>query len=326
MNDLSGLWEPLSKANNEIRLLLLKPSAAEDALLKGRLENKSLNQPLHFDAISYAWGGAQASLPLVLETGDGSVEIPLTEHVGSALRSLRQSTATIALWIDAVCISQRDRSEREQQIGMLHHIFHRAAEVHVWIGRQSMEPFDILSVRPQPLITSSSKFREKEADRVPLESQPTPSFRARLAEITKQRRPEGEQSGERTEQQRNEGQTWTSENEKRRRDLGGIGHPLALSALRPQVKSTSGFDELMLASHSVYWDRLWIVGEIVLARNLVLHYGRNSIDVRFLMQQIEQNKSMSDWSLPSFLKDLLDLRTVLPRRLVCRRMKRLASF
>lgn len=231
MNDLSGLWEPLKESKHEIRVLLLKPSNVNDAPLEGWLENKSLNQALHFEAISYTWGGAQASISLRLETRHGSVEMPLTEHLGSALRSLRRSTGTISLWIDAICISQRDRGEREKQIGMLHHIFHRATQVHAWLGKPPEGLVDV--------VTRAS---------IPRIQWPPGSF----------------------------------------------------------------FHHLMLASHSMYWDRLWVVGEIVLARDLILHYGQRSSSVRVLMQELEQNKSLSESSLPQYLKDLFDLRTVLP--------------
>jgi hypothetical protein len=127
------IWEPLDSQNNEIRLLLLRANADFDAWPQGRLIKQSLNYPTHYEALSYAWGGSQASMPLFLEAYNGVIDHPITADLCSALQHLRDPHEDKCFWLDAVCISQCDTSEKEQQIGLMHRIFHRANLVHIWL-------------------------------------------------------------------------------------------------------------------------------------------------------------------------------------------------
>lgn len=132
----SQVWQPLDPSKNEIRLLLLRANDDFHAWPRAKLIKQSLNYPTHYEALSYAWGGCQPSMPLFLESdaiGEGLIDMPITAELCSALQYLRDPREDKCLWLDAVCISQSDTTEREQQIGLMHRVFHRANLVHIWL-------------------------------------------------------------------------------------------------------------------------------------------------------------------------------------------------
>jgi hypothetical protein len=126
----AATWRPLNPTKSEIRLLKLEPSGSLDAWPRGQLEVTSLNDRLAYDAISYAWGRAQALQPLFL----GDVDMAISANLCAALRHLRHRSEPRYLWVDAICISQHDPVERAQQVALMRQIFREAKTVLVWLG------------------------------------------------------------------------------------------------------------------------------------------------------------------------------------------------
>ena len=85
-----------------------------------------------YEALSYTWHG-QASTETVL--CDGRL-LYVTHSLIEALQSLRRSTTSRILWIDAICINQADLRERSHQVGLMRLIYNRAAHVISWIGKE----------------------------------------------------------------------------------------------------------------------------------------------------------------------------------------------
>ena len=86
----------------------------------------------NFAALSYVW-----SAPGPFKLNCGSVEIPVTENCFSALRHIRDKIGTFAVWVDAVCINQKDNIEKGTQIPLMGDICSSAREVFVWMGETS---------------------------------------------------------------------------------------------------------------------------------------------------------------------------------------------
>ncbi len=63
-------------------------------------------------------------------------------NLGLALKRLRHPEQSRVLWIDAVCINQDDIQERSQQVAMMGDIYKQASRVLTWIGEPS-PPKDI---------------------------------------------------------------------------------------------------------------------------------------------------------------------------------------
>lgn len=123
------MYSPLNTSRREIRLLRLMAGSVSDKI-QCELFVISLDDPIKFEALSYAWGDAHDTLSITLEGQLRSA----TRNLESALRNLRYSFQDRKLWVDALCINQNDISERSNQVGLMRDIYSTAKEVVVWLG------------------------------------------------------------------------------------------------------------------------------------------------------------------------------------------------
>lgn len=91
--------------------------------------------------LSYVWGSTIKPCSLTCESvlQDGKTRtvnevLNITANLDSALRHLRLNDKAQVLWIDAVCIDQRNEKERESQIQQMRNIYSRAGQTIVWLG------------------------------------------------------------------------------------------------------------------------------------------------------------------------------------------------
>ena len=83
-----------------------------------------------YDALSYMWGDPSVTRQIYL---DHDHAVPITVSLKNVLRHLRLRNKVRRLWVDAVCINQRDIKERGVQVGLMKEIYSRARTVRVWI-------------------------------------------------------------------------------------------------------------------------------------------------------------------------------------------------
>jgi len=83
-----------------------------------------------YEALSYTWGGQQATDPIDC---DGKILL-ITNNLQKALLRLRLPDKPRVLWVDAVCINQADLFEKSEQIPLMMDIYGTAAGVIVWLG------------------------------------------------------------------------------------------------------------------------------------------------------------------------------------------------
>ena len=121
-----ALYQPLQEF--EIRVLNLQPGQFDDPILamvvSGSLEN------LAYDALSYVWGDPAVGVPI--EINGHSVFV--TENLESALRHIREEGQSKAIWVDAVCINQKDAVEVMAQVSQMRQIYETAQTVVSWLG------------------------------------------------------------------------------------------------------------------------------------------------------------------------------------------------
>ena len=87
----------------------------------------------NLQALSYTWGDPDKVSDIMIENHRCKV----TVNVVLALRRLRQRNTSRILWIDAVCINQRDSQEKAHQVAMMGEIYERASQVLTWLGEPS---------------------------------------------------------------------------------------------------------------------------------------------------------------------------------------------
>jgi len=90
-----------------------------------------------YEALSYTWDtesvASHSLVPIILN--DHKFEV--TANLESALRHLRYEASPRTFWVDAICIDQKNNTEKEQQVKVMHQIYDRAENVVVWLGPES---------------------------------------------------------------------------------------------------------------------------------------------------------------------------------------------
>jgi len=150
-------YQPLKKATQEIRVLQVHPAMVDPASdiyctiihlpLNGRKDTDTIEDPPPFSqpelsqsnegqsadgyaALSYVWGSPEPAQTVFLN----DIPCKVTPNLAEALRRFRDSGSYLWLWIDALCINQRDKEEVEQQVGMMGLVYKKASQVFMWLG------------------------------------------------------------------------------------------------------------------------------------------------------------------------------------------------
>lgn len=138
-------YEPLT-AEHAIRILVLEP--AEDfesplhcSIIQRSRGSQSLSASgCEYSAVSYTWGDCELSHQLFVTADAQSWRwLPITASVDSLLRHFRVSYKARLLWIDAICLNQKDEMEKTQQIPLMGWIYSDAKRVHIWLGDDEVD-------------------------------------------------------------------------------------------------------------------------------------------------------------------------------------------
>ena len=143
-------YSPLREDRNQIRLLSLHPGdfSAEIHISIQKVALTADNPPV-YEALSYVWGktenpvdikvkpSGQDSLHLARESGPADQDrLSITQNLATALPYLRYKDRIRILWIDAICINQRDLRERSNQVKRMGDVYRLADRVVVWLGSE----------------------------------------------------------------------------------------------------------------------------------------------------------------------------------------------
>ncbi|PMD17924.1 hypothetical protein NA56DRAFT_578071, partial [Hyaloscypha hepaticicola] len=118
---------PLTRDN--IRLLTLQPGLFNDPI-HCQLEQVSLRAGHTYEALSYVWGDARDTAPMILD----KTPYHITKNLECALRYMRYKESPRVLWADAICINQNDPDEKSKQVPMMGEIYSEATKVYAWLG------------------------------------------------------------------------------------------------------------------------------------------------------------------------------------------------
>ena len=130
-------YQPLDDGQNQIRLLYLLPGGTSAPIhIKVKTIQFSSNCSPEYEALSYAWGSSENPTS-VWVNGIPNKSIPVTQNLEEALQHLRWKKKPRTLWIDALCIDQRNIEERAQQVAIMGRIYAKANGVIAWIGPES---------------------------------------------------------------------------------------------------------------------------------------------------------------------------------------------
>ncbi|OCL11331.1 hypothetical protein AOQ84DRAFT_424047, partial [Glonium stellatum] len=115
-----------------IRLIILLPAKEWSSEIECDLRQDML-ETCSYEALSYVWGSAQDTVPIHIN----KKTFDITRNLEGALREFRLGDRPLALWVDAICINQRDNDEKSKQIQLMGKIYKYAKRVLVWLGPES---------------------------------------------------------------------------------------------------------------------------------------------------------------------------------------------
>jgi Heterokaryon incompatibility protein (HET) len=125
---------PLRPEGRAIRLLNLQPSSDPSSNIKCTLQHVNLDDHPTYKALSYTWGDPDNTAPILVD----DKKYYVTVNCEAALCRLRETNER-CLWIDAICINQKDNLEKTTQIPLMRDIYAFADEVIVWLGHSKSE-------------------------------------------------------------------------------------------------------------------------------------------------------------------------------------------
>ncbi|CZR67028.1 uncharacterized protein PAC_16927 [Phialocephala subalpina] len=123
-------YEPLDDQAQEIRLLGIRPEDSSGDL-HCTLSHFSCIETLYppYTALSYCWGDTGDPATIVVN----GFNVPVTKNLELALREL-QRRGKDWVWVDALCINQKDQDEMGHQILRMRGVYRNAIETISWLG------------------------------------------------------------------------------------------------------------------------------------------------------------------------------------------------
>ncbi|EMC93573.1 hypothetical protein BAUCODRAFT_55390, partial [Baudoinia panamericana UAMH 10762] len=113
-----------------IRLLQIQPGSGHLDPISVKLAVYGLHDAPTYEALSYSWqDDAQDAI-----TVNGVARFVLSKHLWHALRRLRSRNSERFIWIDAICINQKDEQEKSHQIPLMGAIYQQARRTIIWIS------------------------------------------------------------------------------------------------------------------------------------------------------------------------------------------------
>lgn len=172
-------YTPLRESNDEIRLLHLLPGQHEDAL-RVLIEHVdfSEDQIPDYEALSYTLGDQNDYVEIEIGQRGGSF-LTVTRNLADALPCLRRGDSPRVIWVDAICVNQKDLGERSRQVALMASLYTRAKQVLVWLDLESdnsSEAFDCAQLirekvrfswivdQPPVFLTDEAQWTKKEGD------------------------------------------------------------------------------------------------------------------------------------------------------------------
>ncbi|KAI7380644.1 hypothetical protein KC336_g18965 [Hortaea werneckii] len=125
-------YQPLDKESLQIRLLTVYPATdPSEVPVECSLWHANLGQEPkpEYETISYTWGQSKECKTVMLD--DCPLNVPVSAE--RAIRRMRLQDQSRVLWIDAICINQDDKNEKNHQVGIMAEIYSSASQGLIWL-------------------------------------------------------------------------------------------------------------------------------------------------------------------------------------------------
>ncbi|KAL8313028.1 hypothetical protein RB593_007304 [Gaeumannomyces tritici] len=130
LKESAALYKDLPK--DSVRLLRLLPHQDENSPIECQLITCPIlgsGRTHCYEALSYVWGSEGNELSIYID----GVELSVRANLHQALSSFRDCFVERILWIDAICINQKNDKEKGHQVQSMAKIYAKASRVIVWL-------------------------------------------------------------------------------------------------------------------------------------------------------------------------------------------------
>ncbi|KAI0545480.1 heterokaryon incompatibility protein-domain-containing protein [Xylaria curta] len=124
----------LDLATDQIRVVELSPGS-EDDYIECSLKVHSIKKDGVPEALSYVWGKAISQEQILVDLQLFSV----TKNLLEILRGLRHLETPRFIWIDAICINQRNYEERSHQVRLMRDIYSQAQNTVIFLTEDDVD-------------------------------------------------------------------------------------------------------------------------------------------------------------------------------------------
>ncbi|KAI1437465.1 HET-domain-containing protein [Xylaria sp. CBS 124048] len=122
-------YKPLNAG--EMRLLVIKKSPFYPSVIRADIVHRPVYPPpQEYEAVSYRWGSSDLSEEIIVD----GCRFPVTRSAFEVLLARRSVWRERTIWIDALCIHQRDVEEKNEQVQLMREIYQRASRVVAFLG------------------------------------------------------------------------------------------------------------------------------------------------------------------------------------------------
>ncbi|PVH84323.1 hypothetical protein DL98DRAFT_512693 [Cadophora sp. DSE1049] len=120
---------------NEIRILDILPHGSDSpqALLKCEVRVVNLSDKPVYDALSYRWGDPGSRRCILVD----DQEVFVTDNLHAALLRLRQEDEKKTIWIDQLCIDQKNQEEKVVQVRLMREVYSNCHRCLIWMDEIS---------------------------------------------------------------------------------------------------------------------------------------------------------------------------------------------
>ncbi|KAJ2996462.1 hypothetical protein NUW58_g974 [Xylaria curta] len=116
-------YRPLN--TGDFRLFILKKSSFYPSVIHGEIVHTPTHPPPDYEAVSYRWGSPETTEEIIVD----GCRLRVTKSAFDLLLARRSVWRERRIWIDAICINQKDVQEKSEQVQLMRDIYHRASRV-----------------------------------------------------------------------------------------------------------------------------------------------------------------------------------------------------
>ena len=121
----------LTYSESQIRVATLYPASRPEEAIECSLAVVTLPSAKgSYEALSYVWGDQSIKHQVIIDGG----WLDVTSNLLEALRRLRHQTEPLVVWIDAICINQKNMEEKNHQVRQMQNVYASASRVLIWLG------------------------------------------------------------------------------------------------------------------------------------------------------------------------------------------------